>query len=62
MTEEMIKEMEFRRKVVARSLAISCTAANAPTESFMRALDEYVEGTLTLEQLNENIDAMMYLD
>ena len=58
----MTLSKEERRKVVARSLAISCTAANAPTESFMRALDEYVEGTLSLEQLNENIDAMMYLD
>ena len=61
MSDEIIA-MEQRRSAVAKSLAISCTAAAAPTESFMKALDEFIQGTLSLDQLNQNIDNMMYIE
>ena len=61
MSDELLA-MEQRRSAVAKSLAISCTAAQAPTKSFMKALDDFVVGTISLEELNENIDNMMYIE
>lgn len=52
---------EARRKSVERALAIVSSAAEDPDEVFKGALESYISGKLTLEELEDRVDRLEYL-
>lgn len=44
-----------------RALAITLTATEGPNELFMNALESYISGEITLEELEQNVDNFEYL-
>jgi transcriptional regulator with XRE-family HTH domain len=60
-SQKYIEECEERRKSVERAVAIVTTATEGPDEVFMDALELYISGELSLEQLEENIDRLVYI-
>lgn len=52
---------ENRRKSVERALAIILSATNGPDKTFMNALNDYIEGKITLSELEQNVDSLSYL-
>ena len=50
-----------RRKQVERALAITLTATEGPNELFMNALEAYISGEITLDELERNVDNLEYL-
>ena len=60
-SENYILECEERRKSVERAVAIITTTTEGPNEIFMDALELYISGELSLEQLEENIDRLDYI-
>lgn len=59
--EQYLKECATRRLYVERALAIVTTAAQAPNALFMDALEQFVDGTLSLEELEHNVNQFNYL-
>ena len=57
----MFTEKEERRKSVARCLAILLTATEGPNELFMDALEGYIEGSISLEELEKRVDRLEYI-
>lgn len=62
MKGKYIQECEARRKTVERALAISLTAADAPTDAYMKALDDYIFGKMTLEDLEKRVNEMEFVE
>lgn len=60
--EEYIAACEKRRKSVEKALAIVLSATNGPNERFMKVLEDYIEGKITLEEMEAGIDRLEYLD
>lgn len=56
-----INDYENRRKSVERALAIILSATNGPDKTFMNALNDYIEGKITLSELEQNVDSLSYL-
>ena len=56
-----VEACEERRKSVERAVAIVSTATEGPNEVFMDALELYISGELSLEQLEENVDRLDYI-
>ena len=56
-----INDYENRRKSVERALAIILSATNGPDKTFMNALNDYIEGKITLPELEQNVDSLSYL-
>lgn len=56
-----INDYENRRKSVERALAIILSATNGPDKTFMNALNDYIEGEITLSELEQNVDSLSYL-
>ena len=54
-------DTEKRRKSVERTMAIMLTATNGPDEVFMQVLENYINGQITLEEMEENVDQLKYL-
>lgn len=52
---------EDRRKHVENALAITLSATNGPDDIFMDALDSYVSGVITLEELEAKVDKLEFL-
>ena len=59
--ENYIVECENRRKSVENALAIILTATDGPNDEFIEALDMYIFGELSLEQLEEKVDKLEYI-
>ena len=55
-------DKEERRKSVERCLAILSTATNGPDELFMNALDSYIEGEISLSELEKKVDRLEYIE
>lgn len=53
---------EERRKSVERCLAILLTATNGPDELFMNALGSYIEGEISLFELEKKVDRLEYIE
>lgn len=62
MGEDYVRECEARRKSVERALAIVLTATKGPTQSFMDALDDYIFGKLSLEELELKIERLEFME
>lgn len=56
-----IEEMKKRRDAVDTALGITLTAASMPNQRYLDALDDYVAGKITLEELDENVHNLKYL-
>lgn len=50
-----------RRKSVQRCLAILLTATEGPNDKFMEALDAYVEGNISLTEMEKKVDRLEYI-
>ena len=59
--ESYIIACDKRRESVEKALAIVLTATEGPNELFMEALDSYIFGKITLEELERRIDRFEYL-
>lgn len=59
--EDYIVACENRRKSVENALAIVLTATEGTNDEFLEALDMYIFGELSLEQLEENVNKLEYI-
>ena len=55
-----IDSCESRRRSVERVLAILSTATNGPDETFMKVLDSYISGEITLKEIETRVDRLEY--
>ena len=53
---------EKRRRSVERCLAILLTATEGPNEMFMDALEEYIEGRISLSEMEKRVDRLEYIE
>jgi transcriptional regulator with XRE-family HTH domain len=56
-----VEECEARRKSVENAMAIMLSATSGPDELFLEALDSYIFGKITLEEMETRIDRFEYL-
>ena len=56
-----LEACEQRKKSVEKMLAVLFTATNGPDESFMDAVESYIYGEITLDELESNVDKLTYL-
>lgn len=56
-----LDEMKKRRKAVDNALGILLTAANMPNESYLNALDDFVVGKISLEELDRKVHKLEYI-
>lgn len=56
-----VDECEKRRKGVERALAIVLTATKGPDEEFMKALELYISGKLTLSEIEKKVNRLEYI-
>lgn len=59
--EEYIKACENRRKSVERAMAIILTATKGPDKNFMKVLEEYISGKISLEDIEKRVDRLEFL-
>lgn len=55
-------DAELRRRHVERALAVVTTANEEPNTAFRAALEQFVAGELSLEELERRVDALAYLE
>ena len=58
----VIDPKEERRKSVQRCMAILLTATDGPNEAFIEALNDYIEGRITLSEMEKRIDRLEYIE
>ena len=56
-----VDECEKRRKSVERALAVVLTATEGPNEEFMNALELYINGKLTLSEIENKVNRLEYI-
>ena len=61
-SKSFIISSENRRKSVQRATAIIMTATKGPDEVFLEALENYINGEITLEELETNVDNLKYIE
>lgn len=54
-------EEKARRKSVENAMAIMLCTTEGPDETFKKALDSYILGEITLEEMEERINRFEYL-
>ena len=59
---EHLDTFEARKKYVERTLAILYTATNGPNQTFMKVLEQYIEGAITLDELERRVDQLEFLE
>lgn len=59
--ENYIIACDKRRKSVENAMAIMLSATNGPDDLFMEALDSYIFGKISLEEMELKIDKFEYL-
>ncbi len=60
-SQSYIEACERRRKSVENAMAIILSATSGPDEMFLDALDSYIFGKITLEEMEAKIDRFEYL-
>lgn len=61
MNQAYIDDCEERRRSVENAMAIMLTATNGPDDLFVEALDSYIFGKISLEEMEKRIDRFEYL-
>ena len=56
-----LEACEQRKKSVEKMLAVLFTATKGPDASFMDAVESYIYGKITLGELENNVDQLIYL-
>ena len=56
-----LDEMKKRRKAVNNALGILLTATDLPNEKYLKALDDFVLGKITLEELDQKVHKLEYI-
>lgn len=56
-----LDEIQKRRKAVNNALGILLTAANMPNENYLNALDDFVMGKITIEELDQRVHQLEYI-
>ena len=56
-----LDEMKKRRKAVNNALGILLTATDLPNEQYLKALDDFVLGKITLEELDQKVHKLEYI-
>ena len=56
-----IIDYERRKESVERALAILMSASAAPDENFMEVLNEYIDGRITLKDIERKVDRLEFL-
>ena len=51
-----------RQNSVERALEIVLSATNGPDKTFMNTLNDYIEGKITLAEIEHNVDSLAYLE
>ena len=59
--QRYIRECESRRKSVENAMAIMLSSTNGPDEIFMKVLESYILGQITLEEMERRINQFEYL-
>ena len=62
LSQSYINECEARRKNVENAMAIMLSAINGLDKLFEEALNTYIIGEITLEELEKRIDRFEYLE
>lgn len=60
--ETYIEACEMRRKSVEKAMAIVLSATDGPNQKFMEALENYIFGKISLQELEAGIDRLEYLE
>lgn len=60
-SQSYVEACAARRKSVENAMAIILSATNGPDELFLKVLDSYIFGEITLEEMEERIDRFEYL-
>lgn len=58
---DQLDEMKKRRKAVNNALGILLTAADLPNQKYLKALDDFVLGKITLEELDQKVHKLEYI-
>ena len=58
---DQLDEMKKRRKAVNNALWILLTATDLPNEKYLKALDDFVLGKITLEELDQKVHKLEYI-
>lgn len=53
-----ISELVKTEKSVERTMAIILTATKGPDENFMKVLEEYISGKISLEDIEKRVDCL----
>ena len=53
---------ELRRRHVERALAVVTSAAEEPNTAFQAALEQFIAGELSLDELERHVDELEYLE
>ena len=61
MNQNYISECDERRKSVEKAMAIILSSTNGPDEVFLKVLELYICGEITLEEIEMRIDGFEYL-
>lgn len=61
MSEAYLLGCEERRKSVERALAVVLSATNGPDEAFLGVLDDYIDGKISLEEMEKRVDRLEYI-
>lgn len=59
--EEYLIACEKRKKSVERAVAIILTATQGPDENFMKVLEKYILGKISLEEISKKVDSLEFL-
>lgn len=59
--EKYIADCEERRKSVEKAIAIVLSATKGPDEIFMKVLEEYISGKISLEDMEKRVNNLEYL-
>ena len=56
MNQEYIDACEKRRRSVENAMAIMLTATSGPDDLFMKVIEDYIYGKISLEEMERKID------
>ena len=60
--KQFVTDVQIREKKRKIMLTILMSATDYPTHAYLDALNQWVDGKITLEELNNNVDKGLYLE
>lgn len=56
-----LDEMMQRKEAVDNALGVLLTAAKLPNNNYLNALDEFIAGKITIDELDEKVHSLVYV-